>query len=488
MSNRIIPALRLKQWLGSWDEFDFDADELRKKPEPYLYMFTMSAMKLRKLSDVFRRERVSQKDEGEGIQRALEERRTSRIKDFIKAGYPYCTLRENLRKKNESLRKPGWLPTAIVVNILTSADQRRDRKVKDQHKVELKETDDRFEICLPDVDGFTDDDLRPFEVIDGQHRLWSFDEGDELSDFEVPVVAFLGLDVSWQAYLFWSINISPVRINPSHAFDLYPLLRNQDWLEKTGEINVYREARAQEITEWLYRHQYSPWYHRISMLQRKGEPRVSQAAWVRSLISTFFSYGRGRGRKGLFQCPHENYSRVLDWERVQQIAFIMEFWVILKSEIEESDHNWIQLYREHEQDPFTDKSSMLNQDMGVRAVHAFLNDYFFKNSCEWSLMKWNFSAEEKISTTAEDISEAISSLKECDFYQHLRHTASAISRFDWRSLDGPEVKSSADEMTKRAYRGSGGYTLLTESVMRHAIDYGKSRGRDDAIIRSHRFV
>lgn len=126
------------------DEFDFDADALRKKPEPYLYMFTMPAMELRKLSDVFRRERVSMNDEGEGIRRALEERRTSRIKDFVKVGYPYCTLSENLRRKNESLRKPSWLPTAIVVNILTSADERRDRKVKDQHKVQLRETNGNF--------------------------------------------------------------------------------------------------------------------------------------------------------------------------------------------------------------------------------------------------------------------------------------------------------------------------------------------------------
>ena len=39
---------------------------------------------------------------------------------------------------------------------------------------------------------------------------------------------------------------------------------------------MYREARAQEVTEWLYRHQDSPWNHRINMLQGKGEPRVSQ--------------------------------------------------------------------------------------------------------------------------------------------------------------------------------------------------------------------
>ena len=45
-------------------------------------------------------------------------------------------------------------------------------------------------------------------VVDGQHRLWAFDPSENL-DFEIPVVAYHGLDVSWQAYLFWVINIKP---------------------------------------------------------------------------------------------------------------------------------------------------------------------------------------------------------------------------------------------------------------------------------------
>ena len=79
--------------------------------------------------------------------------------------------------------------------------------------------------------GWTPKANAPFEIIDGQHRLWAFDDADTLDSFELPVVAFVGLDISWQAYLFWTINIKPKRINPSLAFDLYPLLRSEDWLE-----------------------------------------------------------------------------------------------------------------------------------------------------------------------------------------------------------------------------------------------------------------
>ena len=71
----------------------------------------------------------------------------------------------------------------------------------------------------------------------------------DLPGFEVPVVAFRDLDVSWQAYLFYSVNVSPKRINRSLAFDLYPLLRTEDWLDQAEDTIVYRESRAQELTE-----------------------------------------------------------------------------------------------------------------------------------------------------------------------------------------------------------------------------------------------
>ena len=471
-NDQTIPVVRLTQWLEVWDDYDFDPSAQRRRPEPYIYLFSMSATRLRHLSDVYRRERDT--EHAEGIQRAREDSRTDRIRRYIKAGYPFGDLRENLHEANLHLRKPGWLPTAIVVNILTQSDQRRGNSIAEDHMACLTERDGHHHIELPERDTFGPTDLRPFEVIDGQHRLWAFDHdgdlldsdvGDDLSDFEVPVVAFRGLDVAWQAYLFWSINISPKRINPSHAFDLYPLLRTQDWLEHTGEIAVYREARAQEITEWLYRHETSPWYDRISMLQRRGEPNVSQAAWVRSLIGSFFGTGRGKGRRGLFQCAYDEEDSTLDWQRVQQIAFILEFWTRLKAAVDEGEHHWMGLYREDTRDPFTDKSSMLNQDMGVRAIHAVLNDIFFSRAADWRLHLWRFETDDKTSTADFDIDQAVSSLRANEVHEYLDYAAAAISGFDWRSLDGPAVRSSEHEMTKRAYRGSGGYTLLTVNVL-----------------------
>ena len=465
-----VRVQRLTQWLDIWNEYDFDPTEQRRRPEPYMYVFAMSAPRLRHYSDVYRRERdVAQ---AEGIQRARDDNRTMRIRRYIDAGYPFGDLKESLRNANTHLRKPGWLPTAIVVNMLTQDDRRRGRTIEEGHMARLIEVDGQDCIQLPAPDSFGPDDLRPFEVIDGQHRLWAFDDSDDLSGFEVPVVGFRGLDVAWQAYLFWSINISPIRINPSHAFDLYPLLRTQDWLEQTGEISVYREARAQEITERLYQHPLSPWHDRISMLQRRGEPNVSQAAWVRSLIGSFFSTGRGKGRRGLFQCELNSMLRTLDWERVQQIAFILEFWSLLKDAVAQGDADWIARYRAVDKDPFTDRSSMLNQDMGVRAAHAVLNDIFFYRAESWCLQDWMFGTVDKTLTTDADIEDAVASLQQTHMHEYMEQIASVLSCFDWRSLDGPDVRSSNDEMVKRAYRGSGGYTVLIRELLAHVSRHG----------------
>jgi adenine-specific DNA-methyltransferase len=123
--------------------------------------------------------------------------------------------------------------------------------------------------------------LHPIEVIDGPHRLWAFDE-DFRHDYELPVVAFVGLDVSLQAYLFWTINIKPKKINPSLAFDLYPLLRTEDWLEQADGPTVYRDARAQELTEALWAHTTSPWYQRINMLGQTQGRLVTHAVVSRT--------------------------------------------------------------------------------------------------------------------------------------------------------------------------------------------------------------
>jgi hypothetical protein len=239
-----VPAIRFKQWLADWNEYDFDPQQFRREPEPYLYLFSMRAAELRRLSDVYRRKR--QGNVAEGIQRKRDDSRTARIQRYVHYGYPYGDLPKHLRTEEfAELRKPGWLPTAIVVNILQPGDERHGLTIDAKHVVTIRRAGGAAcELQIPPLDLIEQSPLAPLEVIDGQHRLWAFEDANGglpvPDDFELPVVAYRGLDIAWQAYLFWSINVSPKRINPSHAFDLYPLLRTQDWLEQAGEIKVYQ--------------------------------------------------------------------------------------------------------------------------------------------------------------------------------------------------------------------------------------------------------
>ncbi len=453
----IIPILKFRQWLDVWDSFNFDDVSQGQKPQQDIYMFSMSASNLRSYSDVYKRERTPSKEEG--IQRLRDENRTDRIRRFVKFGYPYGDLKEAQQTQDkESLKKPGWLPTAIVINLLNPHDIRKGKSLNPEHAATFIDYHGAGGLQLPNLNLMNDEDLRPFEVIDGQHRLWAFSSDSDLpSDFELPVVAFHGLDIAWQAYLFWSINVSPKKINPSHAFDLYPLLRNQDWLEQTGDLNVYREARSQEITEWLYKHPDSAWHNRINMLGERGAGRVSQAAWVRSLTSAFFGTGRGVARKGLFQANLDQTNEPLRWSRVQQIALILKFWLVLKNHIEGStDIDWIQSYTSKNKQAFTDPSSMLNQDMGIRAVHAVANDILYTNAKSWGLADWYVDLEKGTDTSEDHITATLSAIENTDFYGKLELLASKIYKFDWRSLNGPEIKDNRNlELLKRAYRGSG---------------------------------
>lgn len=360
-----------------------------------------------------------------------------------------------------------------MLNILVDGDERRGRTLHHRHRVNIIEDDGaRCTLELPADTNFSEDELAPFEVIDGQHRLWAFEAMGENQpipdDFELPVVAFHGLDIAWQAYLFWSINVSPKRINPSHAFDLYPLLRTQDWLDRVGELTVYREARAQELTELVYAHPDSPWRNRINMLGERGAGGVSQATWVRALLSSFLSTGRGSGRHGLFQSNLENQKEPLEWTRPQQAAFIIQLWIDLVEEIRNNKTQiWIQAYQNNSQDAAIDKTSWLNQDQGVRAVLSIANDLFFAGSLQWELDSWNFSEYSENETSIEEVSQALKEIHNTKFRQRMIELSTGLIRFDWRSLDGPGVKGNRQlEVQKRSYRGSGGYAALREDVLR----------------------
>lgn len=460
-----IHAIRFKQWLSEWDEFELGTGANNKIPDRHAYMFTMPAAELRKYCNVFRRTRSD--DAANGIQRRRDEKRTHRISEYVKYGYPYGDLKSEFRTpENEHLKKPGWLPTAIVINILEEGDARGELIVGNDIAAKISSNSSGISIELPDPKLLESDGLRPFEVIDGQHRLWAFD-ADYDKNYDLPVVAFHGLGIAWQAYLFWSINVSPKRINRSHAFDLYPLLRNQEWLDGTGDLTVYREARSQEITEWLNKYDKSSWQGRINMLGESGAGGVSQAAFVRSLTTSMFGTGRGTNtRKGLFQAGIGENAEPLGWKRSQQIALLVEFWCLLEQAVNEStDFEWVAAFSQESRSPFSDPASLLNQDMGVRAIHSVLNDLLYETADERKLQSWKIAEYDEGETDEVDVDEALASICQQSFHRYIQEVAGKLATFDWRSVKAPGVRGNQSlENAKRMYRGSGGYTALTNEL------------------------
>lgn len=480
--HRIIPALRVRQWQSGWDKVAFDPSEHRSRPLEHFFLTSIPAKELRSLSGIARRQakNASPRANDLGIQRQHEPERSSEISRFVEFGFPWSTLSESKRKSADfhDLRKPGWLPTAIVVNILQPEDLRNELSVAENDLIRLNPDSNSFSLpyekWLPTWQPVS---LPPLEVIDGQHRLWAFDSSNPRDDFDLPVVAFFGLDVSWQAYLFWTINIKPKRINPSLAFDLYPLLRAEDWLDRGEGHSIYRETRSQELTETLWAHQGSPWYDRINMLGEKLSPWVSQSAWIKSLMATMVRPWEGRSSKigGLFGSRLKEDGEVLGWSRAQQAAFLIFGWQALLSAFKASSADWAQNLRQlsnlDDEKPKDDASfygshTLINTDQGVRGYLHILNDIVFLLAAPLKLNQWELGENASANDT-EAVTRLVSSLGKQPVAQHVAKLATHLAQFDWRTSSTPGLSEDL-RRSKLVFRGSGGYkeirTQLLEKV------------------------
>lgn len=482
-----IHAIKVQQWMKDWDKVIFSEKELRRKPDPFFYLFTISAAELRALSGIYRRttEGGLLRSMDLSIQRRHDVERSQRISEFIKYGYPWSELNSQKRASGEfdDLRKPGWLPTAIVVNILRRGDKRRGKVVQESELIKVRDSENSTALIqLPkSFSGSSwkveQGQIPPLEVIDGQHRLWAFGESFK-ADFELPVVAFHGLDISWQAYLFWSINITPKRINASLAFDLYPLLRTEDWLERFEGHSVYRETRSQELTEYLWSHPESPWFHHINMLGETGLPQkmVSQAAWVRSLMASYVKAYEGRRISigGLFGSRMGNNKEVLGWSRAQQSAFLILMGQKLESAVRAYQGKWASSLRRSNSEDSADKQydpafsgphTLLNTDQGIRAVLHVTNDLCFLRTGDLALDEW-ITEEDAGAIDEHAVTNALKSLRRHKVAGFLEDIANQLATYDWRTSSAHGL-SEDERREKLVFRGSGGYKELRSQLLQH---------------------
>jgi DGQHR domain-containing protein len=477
-----VLALKVHQWLEEWGEVEFDAKTHRSEPPHEFFMFSLNARDLKALSGIQRRTKSVENQGDLGIQRRHEEDRSREIGRFVEHGYPWSELSQAKRLSGEfnDFKKPGWLPTALVVNILGGKDRRRGSVVAPADLITISDNDQgTATLHLPA--GLSDSSwkpkpLPPIEVIDGQHRLWAFEDNEIAANFELPVVAFHGLDISWQAYLFWTINIKPKKINTSLAFDLYPLLRSEDWLEKFEGHSIYRDTRAQELVERLWSCSLSPWFKRINMLGEPGTKMLSQAAWIRSLTATFVRTFEGRRVQvgGLFGAPMGEDELVLPWSRVQQATFLIAVWRETKKAIHDSEAKWALVLRgdsDAEIDAaFEGPYTLLDQDQGVRGLLHVTNDICWVHHEQLALADWQTDDLDSGQEDDDVIRDHLKSLSKQPVAKFIKEASQILAEFDWRTANAPQL-SEKDRQAKLVFRGSGGYSEFRRQLLKHLADY-----------------
>jgi DGQHR domain-containing protein len=204
-----------------------------KQPIGEVYVAKMNAVDLLRMSSVDRRH-IEDDDEIIGIQRPLK-------KDKIRAIKRYLT------------KQSATFPNSIIVN------------VKNENVINISDT----EIELKDSDD-------TFTIIDGQHRLYGFDDyhGQE---FELIITIFIGLDTALQSEVFSIINSQQTKVDPS-------LNINLELADKTETPT----KKLVQIAQTFNIDKESPWYQRIKMLGSQSEGVISLAAFVRPLFDMTF--------------------------------------------------------------------------------------------------------------------------------------------------------------------------------------------------------
>ena len=492
-----INALKVHQWLHIWDTVKFDIEDNRERPKPEFLLFSMKAGALKKLSKVYPRRDDEMREIEIGIQRKHDPERSEEISKYVKYGYPLSDMIKDDKKLEtfSDLQMPGWLPTVIVANILLADTLRGNKKIKSEDVISINDAQNIVSLTLPAKinEPKWNPDVPPIEIIDGQHRLWSFDPDNKIAnEFELPVVAFVNLDITWQAYLFYTINVKPKKINRSLAYDLYPLLRVQEWLEKSPDTaQIYKETRAQEIVEVLWSYSNSPWKDRINLLgdtrktiqQGKDVPNITQAAFIRNLIASFIKTAATKGLGGLFGAKlQDEYKSPLSWNRTQQASFIIFIWQKMYETVAKSTLEWAKSLRTKAPNQsqlfeqktgfddlaFVSSYSLLTSDQGVRGFLHVINDLVYSNTNELEIRNLNWTAEvEKIKEDKienEYIRKTLNDFANSKLNQFIVNVCSELVKFDWRTSSESNL-SEEQRRRQMVFKGSSGYKELRSQLL-----------------------
>ena len=491
MARKIAPLLEVNQWVSTWDVAAWGKN--RPKPPAKFYVAAMSLKTLRRLSGVQPRTTEDRRAESKvaGYQRAHDEDRLSKIGRYIEYGFPLSTERGLAPTEHRELINPGWLPTSILINIIGANEPRfrkgKSRTVEPKDLVKIVSNGGLKSLEYPEAEDIGTDKLHPLEIVDGQHRLLAADQLELPDDYQVPVVFFDNLPLPWQAYLFWVINVEPKRINTSLAFDLYPELRDQDWLKRGEAVKIYKEHRSQELVEVLWRNSASPWKDRIELFGKRVDGHVSNAAAIRSLMATFVrtwaksddpedteEFSRLGGLFGSIAGDGARY--VIRWNRPEQAAFLIFCWTAVRDAVESTRADWKEKLGsgmntsgpELARQAFAGHYTLLATDQGFRAI-----SFGFNALSQIVFDKVGLTEIEGVDEESEPTEESVlKSLKQFEANKVVSHFVRSVANaiiggVDWRTSAAPKI-SSDDKMKQAQYRGSSGYKELNKATLKAA--------------------
>jgi len=488
MSKLRLPLLQVNQWLKTWELATWGKN--RPKPPSHFYVGALPLKLLRSLSGVQPRTTDDRRNaqKGAGYQRTHDQERLGKIGRYIEYGFPLSAEKGLEPSEHRELINPGWLPTTILVNVV-GPNERRTRKGKDRSVstadiVKIISSNSGHQLEYSDLPVDVEKGLPPLEIVDGQHRLLAADLISLPDDYEVPVVIFDNLPLSWQAYLFWVINVEPKRINTSLAFDLYPELRDQEWLSRGESIKIYQEHRSQELAEVLWRNPSSPWKDRIELFGKRVDGHVSNAAAIRSLMATFVrSWAKGNDPKdpdeitrlgGLFGSVDKNGDHyVIRWRRPEQAAFLILCWNSVRDAVDSSTANWktelVRVAKSIGGDAngvaFSGPYTLLATDQGFRAISFAFNALTQLCYSEIGLLEIE-SAEDESEPNDEFVLRALNEIgankRLSNFTKSLANALA--NNVDWRTSSAPGMTES-ERVVQAQYRGSSGYKALNKAAL-----------------------
>ena len=174
MTSKQVSALIVKQWLPEWEEIEFSPENHRSRPPEQFFLFSLYAHELRQLSGIQRRSTAEGRARSEdlGIQRRHDENRSKEIARYVRHGFPWSSLTEQQRNRDDyaDLKMPGWLPTAVVVNIVDVNTSVAQESVALADCIRVHESGDKIaNIEIPDTSDseWELSGLPPIEIIDG---------------------------------------------------------------------------------------------------------------------------------------------------------------------------------------------------------------------------------------------------------------------------------------------------------------------------------